>query len=93
MRSEEIKSTPWKELLGDQNTTLEPYFDALALSFGWNEEDGTRIVVTVDDVPKELAVGWDELLYDTKYDGLMRPYVEELKSLIIDEMEYHESFL
>ena len=94
MKSQEITRMDWKTLLEDPATEIEAYYGTPALSYGWLEADGTRIVVLVDDLPESLStVTWEELLYDTKYDGIIRPYVEELKNLIIDEMTYAESFL
>ncbi len=91
-KSEEIQAMTWKELLEDENTTVEIEFNTPALAYGWYESDGSRMVVMVDDLPEIFnQLGWDDLL-DGEYDLIIRPYVEELKAFIIDEMTYSESF-
>ncbi len=94
MKSQEIARMDWKTLLEDENTEFEAYYGTPALSYGWQEADGTRMVVLVDDLPDLLNnLTWEDLLCDSKYDAIIKPYVDELKELIIDEMTYHESFL
>lgn len=93
MKSQEITKMDWKTLLEDPATEIEAYYGTPALSYGWLEADGTRMVVLVDDLPDLLNdLTWEDLLCDSEYDAIIKPYVEELKNLIIDEMTYSESF-